>query len=67
MTSTSNTLYVLRDGAAWITLNRPEARNALSAELVNELYDHIAQANADDAVRCIVLTGAGKGFAPAPT
>ncbi|MBT6273883.1 MAG: enoyl-CoA hydratase [Chromatiales bacterium] len=62
MTSTSNTLYVLRDGAAWITLNRPEARNALSAELVNELYDHIAQANADDAVRCIVLTGAGKGF-----
>ena len=56
------TLYEVRDGAAWITLNRPEARNALSAGLVTEVYDHLVGANADDSVRSIVLTGAGKGY-----
>ncbi|MCB1740123.1 MAG: enoyl-CoA hydratase/isomerase family protein [Gammaproteobacteria bacterium] len=55
-------MYELRDGAAWITLNRPEQRNALSARLVDELYSHVTRANADPQVRCIVLTGAGKGF-----
>ena len=58
----SVTLYTLRHGAAWITLNRPEARNALSAALVNALADHIDAALADPAVRCIVLTGAGVAF-----
>ena len=62
MGSQENTLYEVRDGAAWITLNRPEARNALSAGLVTELYDHLVAANSDDAVRCIVLTGNGKAF-----
>lgn len=56
------TLYEIRDGAAWITLNRPEARNALSAELVNELFEHLRAANGDDKVRCIVFTGAGTAF-----
>lgn len=56
------TLYELRDGAAWITLNRPDVRNALSATLVTELYDHLRSAQADPAVRCIVLTGNGKAF-----
>lgn len=57
------TLYQLRpDGAAWITLNRPEARNALSATLVNELYDHLGRAIDDPAVRSIVLTGNGPAF-----
>ena len=55
-------LYEVRDGAAWIILNRPEARNALSAQLVNELFAHLQTANADDAVRCIVITGNGKAF-----
>jgi methylglutaconyl-CoA hydratase len=62
MASQENTLYEIRDGAAWITLNRPEARNALSAGLVTELYDHLEAANADAEVRCIVLTGNGKAF-----
>jgi methylglutaconyl-CoA hydratase len=62
MAGQENTLYEVRDGASWITLNRPEVRNALSAQLLTELYDHLAAANADPAVRCIVLTGAGKGF-----
>ena len=62
MATTEQTLYQIRDGAAWITLNRPERRNALSAVLINETYAHIEAANADDAVRCIVLTGAGVAF-----
>ncbi len=62
MVSQENTLYEVNDGAAWITLNRPEVRNALSAGLLTEVYDHLMTANADKAVRCIVLTGAGKGF-----
>ena len=62
MTTTESTLYDIRGGAAWITLNRPENRNALSAGLVNELYDHLADANADPSVRCIVITGAGPAF-----
>ena len=56
------TLYEVRQGAAWITLNRPENRNALSAPLVNEVYDHLQSANDDPLVRCIVLTGTGPAF-----
>ncbi len=62
MAATEATKYDLRQGAAWITLNRPESRNALSAVLVNELFGHIAAALADDAVRVIVLTGAPPAF-----
>ncbi|MBW2281156.1 MAG: enoyl-CoA hydratase/isomerase family protein [Deltaproteobacteria bacterium] len=62
MAGQNATLYEVRDGAAWITLNRPEVRNALSSELVTELYDHLGEAESDDSARCIVLTGAGKGF-----
>lgn len=62
MTPPSTTLYELRSGAAWITLNRPDQRNALSAALVNSLFDDLARAEADPAARCIVITGAGVGF-----
>ncbi|MEM7253702.1 MAG: enoyl-CoA hydratase-related protein [Pseudomonadota bacterium] len=60
--SEQNTIYEVRDGAGWIHLNRPEQRNALSAGLVSELYEHLVAANADDAVRCIVITGNGTAF-----
>ena len=49
------TLYEINDGAAWITLNRPENRNALSAILVNELYAHLINANENSEVRSIVI------------
>ena len=62
MSNTEATLYEVRDGAAWITLNRPENRNALSAVLVNELYAHLQAALQDPAARCIVLTGNGPAF-----
>lgn len=62
MAGTQATLYETRKGAAWITLNRPANRNALSAPLVNELYDHLLVANDDAAVRSIVITGTGPAF-----
>jgi len=62
MSNTTATLYEVRDGAAWITLNRPENRNALSAVLVNELHAHLMTALQDPAARCIVLTGNGPAF-----
>ncbi len=62
MTDAPETLYDLRNGAAWITLNRPENRNALSTDLVNQLFDHLHSANGDPAVRCIVITGNGPAF-----
>ena len=56
------TLYEIKNGAAWITLNRPQNRNALSAVLVSELYDHLLVANEDRAVRSIVVTGTDPAF-----
>ena len=56
------TRYEIRERAAWITLDSPANRNALSAPLVSELGQHLRAAVADDAVRAIVLTGAGPAF-----
>jgi len=55
-------LYDVRGGAAWITLNRPEARNALSDPLVVELGVALRRALDDPTVRLIVLTGNGPAF-----
>ena len=62
MTEQKETIYSLERGAAWITLNRPQSRNALSATLINELHEHIKRANNDKQVRAIVLTGNGSAF-----
>jgi methylglutaconyl-CoA hydratase len=51
-----------RGAARWITLDSPENRNALSVGLVQELLAHLEAAMADDAVRCVVLTGRGPAF-----
>ena len=56
------TLYEVKNGAAWITLNRPENRNALSTILVNELYAHLVASNENPEVRSIVITGMGPAF-----
>src|SRR5262245_50402443 len=56
-------LTVQRGGATLVlTLNRPEARNALSLPLLVGLYDGWAEADADDTIRSVVLTGAGGSF-----
>ncbi|TYB46125.1 enoyl-CoA hydratase-related protein [Actinomadura chibensis] len=52
-------LYSVDDRVARITLNRPEARNALNDRMIGELLAAFERAAADDAVRVIVLTGAG--------
>jgi methylglutaconyl-CoA hydratase len=62
MANTNVTLYSVADGAAWITLNRPVARNALSSALIGEVFAHLVAANADTHVRCIVITGSGSAF-----
>ena len=62
MSGTEATLYEVAGGAAWITLNRPENRNALSAVLVNELNEHLITANNDPDVRSIVITGSDPAF-----
>ena len=50
------------DKVATIWLNRPERRNSFSAEMTSELYAAFARFEADDGVRAIVVTGAGKYF-----
>jgi methylglutaconyl-CoA hydratase len=54
--------YEIRNRAAWIRLNRPESRNALSMELLAELSRHLRTAMGDPGVRVVVLTGTGKAF-----
>lgn len=49
-------------GIAHITLNRPEKRNALDQEMLTELRDAMRVSAADETVRVVVLTGAGKDF-----
>ena len=62
MTGTEH-LAVRREGATLIlTLNRPEAKNALSLPLLVGLYDGWLEADADEGIRSIVLTGAGGDF-----
>ena len=54
--------YEVHDAVATLTLDRPEARNALDAALKRELLAAITAAGADHAVRVVVLTGAGTAF-----
>ncbi|WP_328883742.1 crotonase/enoyl-CoA hydratase family protein [Streptomyces sp. NBC_00299] len=56
-------LAVRREGATLVlTLNRPEAKNALSLPMLVGLHDGWAEADADDSIRSIVFTGAGGTF-----
>ena len=55
-------LIECEDGVATLTMNRPEARNALSAEMRSGLDDAFHSFENDDAVRCVVLRGAGEHF-----
>lgn len=61
--SSSDTVrYDLRDGVATVTLHRPDAMNALNTELKTTLRDVLAAAADDQAVRAVLLTGAGRAF-----
>lgn len=53
----------IKDHVALIRLNRPDAMNALNTKLLSELADAMQAADANDKVRCMVLTGSDKAFA----
>jgi enoyl-CoA hydratase len=56
-------LYEIHNShTALITLNRPQRRNAISQDLLFHLYNHLETAAKDPAVRCAIITGAGKSF-----
>ncbi|QUS41933.1 enoyl-CoA hydratase [Tardiphaga alba] len=55
-------LYEQRDAVAILTLNNPEQYNAMRAGLLPELNEGLTGALADDSVRAVLITGAGKGF-----
>jgi 2-(1,2-epoxy-1,2-dihydrophenyl)acetyl-CoA isomerase len=61
-TGTNDLLATVDNGIAIITLNRPDARNAMSGEMNAALQATLADFEVDPRVKCIVLTGAGKGF-----
>src|SRR6476469_7819362 len=61
-TGTTELLCSVRDGVALITLNRPEARNAMSPDLTEALSNQIKARGDDDAVGALLITGAGTAF-----
>ena len=61
-TGTEDLLARKENGVGYLVMNRPEARNAMSQEMNKAMQDTIAAFELDNEVRCIVLTGAGKGF-----
>jgi enoyl-CoA hydratase/carnithine racemase len=61
--SSSTVKYEIRDRVAWVTLNRPEAMNALNSEMHQAIRESFLEAAADDNVLVIILTGeGGKAF-----
>src|SRR2546428_452447 len=51
-----------REGVLTITLHRPDVLTAFNEQMLRELHDALRQAERDAAVRCVLLTGAGRGF-----
>jgi enoyl-CoA hydratase len=57
-----NIAYEQRSAIGWITLNRPDARNALTVAMVQEIDRVLNEVAADDRMRVLVVTGAGRAF-----
>src|SRR3954468_22091868 len=55
-------LYEVADGVLTITLNRPDRLNAFTGVMARELIEAFDRFDADDDVRAVVVTGAGRGF-----
>ena len=58
----TNILYEVSDHVATLTLNRPDQLNAFTNAMVREMKDAFDRADADDDVRAVIVTGAGRGF-----
>lgn len=64
MSQFENVRIVKRDGIFWLTLNRPEARNALDAVMLSEIEQAIDEAERDEMTKVVIIQGAGgKSFA----
>ena len=55
-------LFETKEGVAWIRLNRPEKLNALTHQLATEAIDALEICAKEPEVRCVVITGEGRGF-----
>lgn len=55
-------LYEVRNGAAWVTLNRPEALNSMNQAILDGYADVVDRAERDPEVKALVFTGAGRAF-----
>jgi 2-(1,2-epoxy-1,2-dihydrophenyl)acetyl-CoA isomerase len=62
MAETETLRFTIENGVGWIVLNRPEARNAMNAEMRQAYLDALARCAEDADIRAVVLTATGKGF-----
>lgn len=62
MSTERTPMYRVEDGVAWITMNRPETLNSYDRDILFDMNAAFEKADADDDVRCIVLTGEGRAF-----
>jgi methylglutaconyl-CoA hydratase len=62
MAEAETILFETREGVVFVTMNRPDKRNALNDDIVTGLKAAFRRANADESIRCIVLRGAGSDF-----
>lgn len=62
MRSYNTILLEAKEGIGYLTLNRPEVRNAFNREMIREIRDALRQVDQDDSVRVLIITGAGKAF-----
>jgi enoyl-CoA hydratase/carnithine racemase len=58
----SEIIYDVADSIATVTLNRPAQLNAFTTTMMREMIDAFDQIDADDSVRAVIVTGAGRGF-----
>jgi 2-(1,2-epoxy-1,2-dihydrophenyl)acetyl-CoA isomerase len=58
----ASVLFEVKEGIAFITLNRPEKYNAFNSEMALQIQQRLDECAKDDAVRCVYITGSGKAF-----
>lgn len=62
MTAYKTLIVEKKGGVDWVTMNRPDALNAMNRALVDELQDYFGRLYTDHSVRVVVLRGAGRAF-----
>ena len=58
----NNVKFETKEGIGFVTINRPDALNALNKELLSELYDLFTEIKKDDSVKTVIVTGEGRAF-----